>query len=370
VEVRGGRLTFSGLQSPLDDIRVALRFDEGLVRIQEATATMGGGQARLEGAMRLVTLAGPGIALVAPEDAPLALRGAGLRVIYPPYLDIHAEGQARLWGALGDPARPLTVDGRVTVSDGMLTIAATEEGGGPLDFPLVFRGLRIDAGRNLAVQMGGLRSDVSPGGSLLLTGTLQHPSLDGTVEARQGKIAAMGNVFDVRAAVARFQPRQGIRPTVEARAETQIGSTRVYLNISGLAPDLTLDLRSDPDLPREEILALLGRQAGISRLLQGDVEGQLRASFGRFLFGRVTLPLGRAIGLTELTIDYDFQGPLALRLGKLLLQDVYLTYSTIMSQPPSWLLALEYRFARNWQLSLGLDSQQRREVIFWYTTQF
>lgn len=370
VQVHGGRLRFSGLQTPFQDVRVALRFEENVIRIQEATATMGGGQARLDGALRLVTLAGPGIALVAAEDAPLTFRGSGLRVVYPPYLDVRAEGQGRIWGALGDPSRPLTVDGRVTVSDGVVSVVGTQDGGGALDFPLVFRGVRLDAGRNLGVQIGGLRSDVAPGGSLALTGTLQAPALDGTIEAQQGKIAAMGNVFDVRTAVARFQPRQGIRPLVEARAETQVGATRVSLSISGLAPDLTLDLRSDPDLPREEILALLGRQAGISRLLQGDVEGQLRASIGRFLFGRVTVPLGRAIGLTELTVDYDFEGALALRLGKLLFQDVYLTYSTIFSQPPSWVLALEYRFARNWQLSLGLDSQRRREVIFWFTTRF
>jgi autotransporter translocation and assembly factor TamB len=177
-------------------------------------------------------------------------------------------------------------------------------------------------------------------------------------------------VFDVRSAVARFQPRQGIRPTVEAQAETQVGATRIYLNITGLAPELTLELRSDPDFSREEILALLGRQAGISRLLQGDVEGQLRASIGRYLFGRVTLPLGKAIGLTELTVDYDFEGALALRLGKLLFQDVYLTYSAILSEPRSWIVALEYRFARNWQLTLSVDSLRRRDVIVWYTARF
>ena len=370
VQVRNGRLRFSGLQTPIENVRVDLRFDESQIRIQEATATMGGGQARLDGALRLVTLASPGIALVAAEDAPLTLHGAGLRVVYPPFLDVRAEGQARIWGAIGDPRRPLTMDGRMTVSDGVVSVVVTEDSGGPLDFPLVFRGVRMDAGRNLAVHMGGLRSEVAPGGSLLLTGTLQAPTLEGTVEAQQGKIAALGNVFDVRSAIARFQPRQGLRPTVEARAETQVGTTRISLNISGLAPDLTLDLRSDPDLSREEILGLLGRQAGISRLLQGDVEGQLRASIGRFLFGRVTLALGRAIGLTELTIDYDFEGALALRLGKLLFQDVYLTYSMTLGQQPSWLLALEYRFARNWQLTLGLDSQRRRDAIIWYTTRF
>jgi translocation and assembly module TamB len=370
VQVRDGRVRVSGLQTPFENVRLDLRFDGNQIRIQEATATMGGGQARLDGAVRLVTVGSPGIALIATEDAPLVLRGTGLRIVYPPFADVRAEGQARIWGSLGDPRRPLTVDGQVTVSDGVVSIVETDDAGGPLDFPLVFRGVRLVAGRSLAVQMGGLRSDVAPGGSLLLGGTLQAPTLDGTVEAQQGKIAALGNVFDVRNATARFQPRQGIRPTVEARAETQVGTTRIYLNISGLAPDLTLDLRSDPDFSREEILALLGRQAGISRLLQGDVEGQLRASIGRYLFGRVTLPLGKAIGLTELTVDYDFEGALALRLGKLLFQDVYLTYSTILSQPPSWILALEYRFARNWQFTLSLDSLRRRDVIVWYTARF
>lgn len=369
LQVRNGRLRFGGLQTPLEAVRLDLRFEENQIRIQEATATLGGGQARLDGTMRLVTLSPPGLALVVPEDAPLVLRGSRLRIVYPPFLDAHADGQARLWGSVGDLRRPPTVDGRVSVSDGVLSIV-TEETGEPADIPLVFRGLRIDAGRNLAVQMGGLRSNVVPGGSLLMNGTLRAPTLEGTVEAQQGKIAALGNVFDLRSAVARFQHLQGLRPTVEAFAETQVGTTRISLNVHGLAPDLTLDLRSDPDLSREEILALLGRQAGISRLLQGDVEGQLRVAIGRYLFGPVTLAVGRAIGLTELVLEYDFEGPLALRAGKLLLPNVYLTYSTTFSQPPLWLIGLDYRFARNWQFTLGLDSQRRRDAIVWYTARF
>ncbi len=369
LQVRNGRLRFSGLQTPVEALRLSLRFEENQIRIQEATATLGGGQARLDGAMRLVTLAPPGLALVVPEDAPLVLRGSGVRIVYPPLLDVHAEGQARLWGSIGDPRRPLTMDGRITVSDGLLSIVTEGTSEAP-GFPLVFRGLRMDAGRNLAVQMGGLRSEVVPGGSLLMNGTLRAPTLEGTVEAQQGKIAALGNVFDLRGATARFQPHQGLRPAVEALAETQIGTTRISLSIHGIAPHLTLDLRSDPDLSREDILALLGRQAGISRLLQGDVEGQLRVAIGRYLFGAATLALGRAIGLTELVIEYDFEGPLALRAGKLLFTDVYLTYSTIFSQPPLWLVGLEYRFARNWQFTLGLDSKGRRDAIFWYTARF
>ncbi len=374
VQVQDGRVRIKGLQTPIEALRLDVRFDESTIRVAEATARLGGGVARLEGALRLAPLprseSAFTVGLVVPEEAPLVLTGSDLRVVAPPHIEARAAGTLRAWGTLGDPRRPPTLEGNIAVSNGTVSVAA-DVGGTPSRLPVVFRGIRFDIGPDLAVRVGGLRFALQPGGAVLLTGTPRAPTLEGTVAAQPGKISALGTTFDLREGTATFLPPQGVRPRIFAQAETNVGATRIILTVRGVAPDaLVLDLTSEPDLPRREILSLLGQQAGLSRLLAGDVEGALRAQIGRLLFGQVSLGIGRAIGLDELVIEYDFERPLALRAGRLLLNDLYWTVSTNFAARPLWVTGLEYRFSRNWTLSLRLDSEGRREAVFWYSARF
>ncbi|MGQ0568930.1 MAG: translocation/assembly module TamB domain-containing protein [Armatimonadota bacterium] len=370
VRIGDGLLRLRGLQTPLESLRLDLRFDESAVRVAEGTARVGGGSVRLEGAMRLVLGAAPAVSLVVPADASLVLQGTNVRIGIPPLVDAQFDGSVRVWGALGDPRRPPTLDGRVAVSDGTIMLASVPGGPAP-SWPLVFQGLRFDAGPDLFVQVGGLRVGLEPGGSLLLTGTLRAPMLEGTVEARRGAVVALGNSFDLEEGKATFYPAFGLRPAVSALAVTQVGSLRITLAIRGTAPDaLTLDLRSDPPLPESEIVALLGRQAGISQLLSGDAQGLLRAELSRRLFAPVSLAIARALGLSELAIEYDFERPLRLRAGRALLRNLYLTATTTFEARTRVLWALEYRFAPGWQFAFRVDSDGQREAIFWYTTRF
>ncbi|MGH2406098.1 MAG: translocation/assembly module TamB domain-containing protein, partial [bacterium] len=374
VQVQEGRIRIRGLQTPIEALRLDLRFDETAIRVAEGTARLGGGVARLEGALRIASLPRPGSALtlglVVPEEAPLVVTGSDLRVVAPPHIDARLAGTLRAWGTLGDPRRVPTLEGTITVSDGTVGVAA-DIGGAPSQLPVAFRGIRFDVGPNLAVRAGGLQFILQPGGSVLLTGTPRAPMLDGTVAAQPGKISALGTVFDLREGMATFVPTLGVRPRILAQAETHVGATRIFLTVTGVAPDaLSLDLTSEPDLPRREILALLGQQAGLTRFLAGDVEGALRAQISRLLFGQVSLGIGRAIGLSELVIEYDFERPLALRAGRLLLNDLYWTVETTFAARPLWITGLEYRFAWNWTVSLRLDSDGRREAVFWYSARF
>lgn len=372
VTVRDGRVRLRGLQTPVDDVRLALRFDRDVVRVTEGTARLGGGLARLEGGVRLIPVPGRLLTLVASEDAPLTLHGADLRLAVPPLLDARLTGSVRLWGSPGDPRRPLTLDGRVVLADGTVSVVGRAGPTRADPAALVFRGLRLEAGSHLAVLVGGLRFDLAPESGLVLTGTLRTPRLEGTLEAQRGSVMALGTLFDLREGTATFNPHLGIYPTVLAQAEAQVGPTRVFLTVRGLAPDgLALDLKSDPDLSRAEIVALLGRHVGITRLLSGDIEAALRAEISRRLFGQVGLAVGRALGLSELVIEYDFGGPLALRAGKLLLSNLYLTAQALVYPDRfQWAWALEYRFARGWQFSLRGDAGGVRDAMLFHTIRF
>jgi translocation and assembly module TamB len=370
VQVRDGRVRIRGLQTPLESLRLDLRFEENAIRVAEGSARVGGGLARLQGGARVVQMAGPSLALVIAEDAPLVLQGTEMRIVVRPYVDARFDGTARLRGTLGDPRRPLTVDGRVMASQGLVTVGPAEAGE-PSQIPLAFGGVRFDVGEAMAVQVGGLRFDLRPGDSLTLTGSLRTPMLDGTVAAQEGKIRALGTIFDLREGTATFLTHQGLRPAVVAQAETEVGSTRILLTVRGIAPDgLTRELRSDPPKSEAEIMALLGGQVGLTRLLAGDVQGALTVEISRRLFGTAGQAIERALGLNELTITYDFEQPLALRAGKRLVRDLYVAVETTFGVQARWLAALEYRFARDWQLTLRVDSDRRSAAVFWYTTRF
>jgi autotransporter translocation and assembly factor TamB len=229
----------------------------------------------------------------------------------------------------------------------------------------------MDVGRDLVVRVGDLRFVLRPEGSLVLSGTPGSPRLEGTVEAQRGAVVALGNTFDLLEGTATFRPALGVRPQVAARAVTRVGGTVITLAVRGTAPDaLVLDLQSDPPRPQPEILALLGQQAGISQLLTGDVMALLRAEISRRLFAPVTLAIGRALGLSELTIEYDFDRPLRLMAGKALLPNLYVTASTVFEERARWLWSLEYRFAPGWQFAFRLEPEGQRSAIIWYTTRF
>jgi autotransporter translocation and assembly factor TamB len=370
VAVRDGVVRLRGLATPIESVRLDLRFEENSVRIAEGSARLGGGTLRLAGAAQL-SASPAGVGLAIAPDAPAVLSAERVRLVAPPVADVMVTGAVRLWGATRDARRPLALDGRVTVSDGTVTVAGAGAGNASR-IPLVLAGLRLDVGRDLAVQAGGVRFGLEPEGSLVLGGTLAAPTLEGTVAATRGTVTVAGNPFELLEGTATFQAPLGIRPRVFARARTQVGPTRIVATVRGVAPDaLELpELESDPPLPREQILALLGQRAGLAHLAAGDLSAALRAELTRRLFAPVTLAISRAIGLTELSVEYDFEQPLRLRLGKLLFSNLYLSATVTFEEQQQWLWALEYRFARGWELALRVNQFGHREAIVWYQTRF
>jgi hypothetical protein len=105
-------------------------------------------------------------------------------------------------------------------------------------------------------------------------------------------------------------------------------------------------------------------------LLTGDISGALRAEISRRLFAPVTLAVGRALGLSEFTIEYNADQPFRLTVGKALLSSLYVTAAASFEEQTRWQWALEYRFAPGWQFAFRIDPVGARTVIFWYTTRF
>jgi translocation and assembly module TamB len=274
----------------------------------------------------------------------------GARVQVEPYFRGVVDGGVE---ASGD-ARRARVAGRVTLSSGELVVAAPPAqaaGAGP--FPVELD-LEMAAGQGLAVVAGPVR--LQAGGRLHVGGTLASPALSGTVTARGGEYRAFGTTFVVEEGAAVFQEFRGTEPLLTARASTRVGDVTVFVHLAGTPGQMQLRLSSDPELPYERIVQLLAAHAGIQRALGGEVEAALRQQLARFLLGEFERRVRQLLGLAELRIEYDFEKPLRLRLGRFLLRDLYLTLTTVFDTETRFLWALEYRFARHYAFAFSHDT--------------
>jgi translocation and assembly module TamB len=215
--------------------------------------------------------------------------------------------------------------------------------------------LELVAGDGLVAVAGPVRLAVS--GRLHLAGSPARPELEGTVTGRDGEFTALGRTFRLESASAQFQRFRGTTPFVSARARTEIQGVTVFANIEGPPGDLRVQLTSDPPLPPEQLGALLAGEVGLPSAVRGDVEELLRQQLSRLVLGEFAARVRRALGLEELRIEYDFERPLRLRVGGLLLQNLYLALTTTFTDPLQFLWSLEYRFSPNLALTLTYDTR-------------
>ncbi|MDR7435185.1 MAG: translocation/assembly module TamB domain-containing protein [Armatimonadota bacterium] len=344
--VAQGTIRLAGLEPALEGVVADLSFTEDRVTIRRLEAGLGGGKVGVAGGITIRNLR--------PETVDLQLSLTPASVKLPPYYSGRVEGELYLRG----PSRRPNLAGKFVLSQGELTLARGEARSTRL--PPVGLDLLAAAGRDLWVHAGALRARIE--GELSITGTLSTPSVEGILTAAEGEFSYLGTTFHLDEGRASFSPFRGLEPYLNAKASTLVGSTRVQASVEGTPRGLSLTLSSEPPLPREEIVALLSRQAGLEALMQGDVEGALRLELSRLLFGRFERPIREALGLSEFRLEYDFIHPPRLRIGKFLLRELYFTITTIFDSVRQSTAALEYRLTPNTNLSLNYDPTRRFSI--------
>jgi autotransporter translocation and assembly factor TamB len=254
-------------------------------------------------------------------------------------------------------------DGDVNVASGVASPAPGNGTATSLTNPVL--NVDLHTGEGLWVNVGGLRFQVR--GVLHAAGTWRRPLLSGEMRSEQGTFRAFNTTFTLTDGRAVFAEFRGIVPFVDAVAETRVGSTVITLHVTGTPDNLLLFLSSDPPLSRQQIVELLATQTGIVQLLRGDLEGALRAQLSQVLFGSVNLAVARALRLDEFTITYDFIQPLQLRIGKLLIRNLYFTLTSTFGIPPTHVASLEWRFSPNTRLALSVDNKRQFSILYLVT---
>lgn len=343
---------------PITQIAAALAFNHTSAAIERASARLGSGT--LTGSGSMAFPAGP-----SAGNATFALHAAARRA----QLDLPAYGNGTLDGAIALVKQPNTtalLSGKVMLSNATLPFssflrAAQQSGslaGAPL--PLAFD-LNAIVGKNVRVRGSGYGAglDIGVGGSVKVGGTLAAPTLAGTVASTGGTLTYFDRAFRVQEGNVRFDPSDGVLPTLHAVATSSIvnpdpdrvrnpyGSALVTIRVDGPIAGLKVALSSNPPgYSQDQILGLIapfgGFVSGIDYSRQGMLARQqpngitplgylppvpqagsaqrstltvgqeafniLNAQFTAGLLAPVETTLGQGLGLSSINLTLGYYG--------------------------------------------------------------
>lgn len=129
--------------------------------------------------------------------------------------------------------------------------------------------VRVDMPARIFIRGRGLRSEW--GGSLHLAGTVAAPVIEGTIAFRRGYLDLLDERFVIREGEIRFVGFDPPQPWIRLLAAAEGEDMTAILRLDGPMADPRFELNSEPELPRDEILArlLFGRDVSGITPIQG-----------------------------------------------------------------------------------------------------
>jgi len=281
--ISDGRVRHFSMPNSLDAINGTIRFDPGGVRLDDLSATMGGGRVQFGGRIGLdgyevgdldITARGEEIRLRVPEgvrsvvDADLSLRG--------PYKSPTLGGTVTVRSALW--SRRIETPGSIVdlfprrSSD----VPVASSGDSAAAFPLKFD-VHLLVPSTLRVENNLLR--LVANADLALRGTYDRPAIVGHADIERGEVVYQGLRYRLTRGTMDFANASRIEPFFDVEAETNVrvpGQTyRITVAFAGTGDSLRPVFNADPFLPTADILGLLF--SDVRRGGAQDVAPELRA---------------------------------------------------------------------------------------------
>lgn len=368
------------------------------VYVDQFGASLGEGYVFLDGTMDLEDFRASELA---GNRADLTLIADNSRVWSKGLVDAVVDGAIRISGPGGKV--PADITGLWTISDGRFGIPpSTGETTAGLfapgaNFPRPNLDVRLAFGPDMMFAASGVRAPLRPTTLAHLTGTPQRPVLTGLIEAQAGKTQIPGGVATIKSLGAdyRLAPAEtplkrdpvelaitgevwGLAETVLQSALVQgreIGPVAIEILLSGTLPD-QFEIRADsnPSLAEEQIYALLGAaplgyltgsggQGDLGTVLSEQFLGALAAGFKVAIFEPVEQELRRTLGLSELSLNFAFNQPVEIRIGKYLMEDLLVSYRTAFGGAgDEYDLTVSYVVSDNTRVSYTTDERDSHRV--------
>jgi len=398
--IAGGRIRHFSLPNSLDAINGTIRFDPTGIRLDDVSATMGGGRVQFGGRI--------GFDGYLPGDLNVSVRGEDMHLRYPEGVRSTIDADLVVSGNV----QALALGGRVTVKSATWN-SRIDPNAGILDFgrgrssgpelapapaaPIVPLRFDIEVRIPSTLRVENNLARLVASADLQLRGTYDHPLIFGRAEVDRGEVTFEGRRYLVTRGNIDFTDPTRIEPFLDVEAETRVRVPRqtyqVTVRALGTLNRLQPELSSDPPLPAADVLALLfsdvrrttGPGDAERRALQPENRNDweyalLRTRATQLTAGPDSSKVGHIVEqtfgvdtfqLTPSVIDPYSQSTRGLNpsarvtIGKRISERVYLTFSrNLSSSSNDQILLLEYDESDrlSWILSRNEDSTYAIEV--------
>lgn len=178
-------------------------------------------------------------------------------------------------------------------------------------------------------------------------GTLSDPDPRGNIQTESGSVRFRGQRYEITKGTLELQAGSG-EPVLNLVAESEFSGYRVYLDLGGSIDSIELKLRSEPQLTRDEIIALIttGRTEAGSITSQDPLRTGVGAAASLLSSGFISKPTEQLLGLSRFQIDPILRpnaNPAArLTVGQQLSRNIYLSYSTNLATEQDQTALAEY----------------------------
>jgi translocation and assembly module TamB len=360
IEINNGAMNYAGLPSGLSEMNGSLAFTRDRIHIEQLTARTGGGT---------LDLKGDATAYDRQINFNLSAVGKGVRLRYPPGVSSTANAELRWVGN----RTASTISGDITVTKLAVTpgfdfgsylersrqTVALAPANSPLYNIKLDVAVRTAPELQLKTGVGRLSGDAD----LHLRGSVARPSVLGRADILEGDATFNGIKFRLERGDITFANPITIEPQVNLQATTHVRSYDLDVTVTGTPDRLNVNYRSEPPLPKSDIIALLalGRTSQESEQLQQQ-SGQTPFTdvatamiINQAINQTVSSRVQRLFGVSRIKIDPQglttetnptARGP-QVTIEQQFANNVSLTYSTNVSQSSQQIIQGEYYFTRN-----------------------
>ena len=361
LQFTNGSLAYASLPSGLNEVTGALVFTRDRAHIESLTARTGGGT---------LDFKGDATYLNGQLNFNLNAIGKDVRLRYPPGVSSTADAELHWIGtrSASSVSGEITVN-KIAVTPGFDFSTYLERGrqGTPItaaNSPLYNIKLDIHVQTAPELQMRTAIARLSGDADLRLRGSVARPAVLGRVDILEGQATFHGTRFTLERGDITFANPVSIEPQLNLQASTHVRNYDLNITVTG-SPDrgLNLNYRSEPPLPKSDIIALLalGRTENESAQLQ-EQSGQSAFTdqataliLNQALNASVSSRFQRLFGASNIKIDPQGlttetnptgRGP-QVSIEQEFANNLSLTYSTNVSQSSQQIIQGEYYFNRN-----------------------
>jgi translocation and assembly module TamB len=360
IQIENAAVNYEGLPSGLSDTNGTLAFTRDHVRIETLTSHTGGGTLDLKGEATRYNQ---------QLNFNLTATGKDVRLRYPPGVSSTANAELH-WS--GSPSSS-TVSGNVMVNK--LAVTPGFDFGSylqrsrqsvvlaPVNSPLYNVKLDVTVHTAPELQMKTAVARLSGDADLRVRGSVARPSVLGRADILEGEATFNGIKFRLERGDITFANPVAIEPQLNMEATTHVRNYDLDVMVTGTPDRLNVNYRSEPPLPKSDIIALLalGRTSEESTQLQqqsGLTPFNDEASafiINQAINETVSSRLQKLFGASRVRIDPQglvtetnptARGP-QVTIEQQFANNISLTYSTNVSQSSQQIIQGEYYFTRN-----------------------